>query len=252
MNWQSLMNSITRDFLNVLGEKLVGIYVHGSIAFGCFRWQSSDVDFLAVVKQPLESTEKAALIRGILKRVPEAPEKGIEMSVVTEAVCRNFVYPTPYELHYSNSHLEAYSKDLEGHCARLCGTDPDLAGHFSVTKAKGVVWYGKSIGDVFGDVPHEALMASIRNDAMDAQDEGVMDNPTYFVLNLCRVIACQEKKLLLSKKEGGEWGLENVPAEYHEVIQNALHAYCDGEEMKPAGVPEFRNYALMRIFGKEK
>ena len=27
-------------------ENLTGIYVHGSLAFGCFRWEKSDVDFL--------------------------------------------------------------------------------------------------------------------------------------------------------------------------------------------------------------
>ena len=37
MNWQSLMNDITRDFTSALGDKLTGIYIHGSIAFGCFR-----------------------------------------------------------------------------------------------------------------------------------------------------------------------------------------------------------------------
>lgn len=250
MSWQTLMDNIARDFLAVLGEKLTGVYVHGSIAFGCFRWESSDVDFLVVVKEPLTLPEKTALIRCILNRVPEAPEKGIEMSVVTEDVCRDFVYPTPYELHFSNAHLEAYRRDLPGYCEKLCGTDPDLAGHFSVTKAKGVALYGKPVDEVFGEVPHEALMQSIRNDAMDAQGDGVMENPTYFVLNLCRVIACQEEKLLLSKQEGGEWGLVHLPEECRPAIRNALNAYCSGAEMPETGVIAFRDYALGRIFGE--
>lgn len=248
MNYEILMDRITADFRSVLGDKLTGIYVHGSIAFGCFRWETSDVDFLAVVKAPLTHEEKTGLIRRILNRVPESPEKGIEMSVVTEEACRNFVYPTPYELHFSNAHLARYEEDLDGYCETLKGSDPDLAGHFSVTKVKGIAWYGKPIEDVFGEVPREALLESIRTDARDAGEDGVFENPTYFVLNLCRVIACQEKNLLLSKQEGGEWGLRNLPKEYGKVIRGALNAYTGDGEMTEAGVAEFRNYALSRIF----
>ena len=241
------MDGVTQDFLDVLGDRLTGVYVHGSIAFGCFRWESSDVDFLAVVREPLTMGEKVEIIRRILNRVPDAPQKGIEMSVVTEAVCRDFVYPTPYELHYSNAHLAAYSEDIQGHCARLCGADPDLAGHFAVTRAKGIALYGKPVGEVFGEVPHEALMQSLRNDAMDAQENGILENPVYFVLNLCRVIACQEERLLLSKKEGGEWGLRSLPEEYEKTIQSALNAYVTGAEMPLDGAEAFRDYALARI-----
>lgn len=249
MPWKTLMNNLTSDFISVLGNKLVGIYIHGSIAFGCFRWECSDVDFLAVVSQPLSMDEKAALVRRILARVPEAPEKGIEMSVVTEAVCRDFVYPTPYELHFSNGHLDAYRADVEGHCQRLCGADPDLAGHFAVTRAKGIAWHGRPIGEVFGEVPREALLASIRSDIMDAQDEGIGENPVYYVLNLCRVIACQEQELLLSKKEGGEWGIQNLPQDHRPVIQSALDAYTEGTKVTEFGLVSFRDYALARISG---
>ena len=252
MRWQTLMDHLTRDFVCVLGEKLTGIYIHGSIAFGCFRWECSDVDFLAVVREPLIMDEKTALIRAILGRVDEAPEKGIEMSVVTEAVCRDFVYPTPYELHFSNAHLEAYRADPEGHCRRLCGADPDLAGHFSVTRAKGVAWHGKAIEDVFGEVPRSALLESIRSDIMDAQGGGVMENPVYFVLNLCRVIACQEQNLLLSKAEGGRWGIRNLPQEYHPPIRSALEAYTLGAEMGADGAEAFRDYALKRILDGQR
>lgn len=251
MPWKPLMDNLTADFISLLGNKLVGIYIHGSIAFGCFRWECSDVDFLAVVKGPLALDEKAALIRAILKRASEAPEKGIEMSVVTEAVCRNFVYPTPYELHFSNAHLNAYRADTEGYCQRLCGSDPDLAGHFAVTKAKGIAWHGRPIDEVFGEVPRSALLASIRNDIMDAQEEGIAENPVYYVLNLCRVIACQEQGLLLSKREGGQWGIQNLPQEHWPVIQSALDAYTMGTKMDAGGAVFFRDYALERILGME-
>ncbi|WP_310603221.1 hypothetical protein [Anaerosporobacter sp.] len=37
-----------------------------------------------------------------------APAKGIELSIVKESVCNPFVYPTPFELHFSIVHLNWY------------------------------------------------------------------------------------------------------------------------------------------------
>jgi len=47
----------------------------------------------------------------------------------------------------------------------------------------------------------------------------------YLTLNLARVLAFAKDGLVLSKKEGGEWGLKNVPEEYHSLIENALSEY---------------------------
>lgn len=243
---RALLDGIVQDFRNALGNKLAGVYVHGSIAFGCFRWETSDVDFLAVVDAPLSLNEKVALIRSMLARTPDAPPKGFEMSVVLSDVCQNIVYPTPFELHFSNAYLEQYQQDIEGLCSVMLGADPDLAGHFAVTRAVGIAWYGRPIEEVFAPVPRETLMASVMNDVEDSRDM-LMSNPPYFVLNLCRTIACKEEVLMLSKAGGAEWALKNLPAEHRAVIQSALNAYTKGERMNLGGAEAFRDYALGRL-----
>lgn len=248
MNYRRLMDNITADFRAVLGGKLIGIYVHGSIAFGCFRWETSDIDFLAVVSEPLTLDEQLGLIRALLARTPDAPPKGLEMSVVLSDVCRNFAYPTPFELHFSNAWLDACRADAEGYCRAPHGGDPDLAGHFAVTRAVGIAWYGPAVDAVFAPVPREALLASVMNDVADSRED-LMDNPPYFILNLCRTIACKEEGLMLSKKGGGEWGLQCLPAAHHAVIRSALSAYTSGEKMDAAGAEAFRDYALERLNG---
>lgn len=243
---KSLLDAIVRDYQAILGDKLVGVYVHGSIAFGCFRWETSDVDFLAVVNAPLTHEEKVALIGVLLARTPDAPEKGLEMSVVLADVCKNFVYPTPYELHFSNAHLFQYTEDADSYCEILTGNDPDLAGHFAVTCAVGIAWYGLPIDEVFAPVPRDALMNSILLDVEDSRDN-LMANPPYFILNLCRTIACKEENRMLSKAGGGEWALAHLPDEYHPVITSALNAYTTGEKMNTDGAEDFRDYALARL-----
>jgi len=63
----------------------------------------------------------------------------------------------------------------------------------------------------------------------------VGDNPMYIVLNLCRVAAYLKDSLILSKKQGGEWGLKNLPCEYKGLITEALECYVSAtdEDMIP-------------------
>ena len=37
----------------ILGAKLIGIYIHGSVAQNAFRWERSDVDAFALVSEYL-------------------------------------------------------------------------------------------------------------------------------------------------------------------------------------------------------
>lgn len=247
MRVQSLLNNILLDFREALGDALTGLYLHGSLAFGCFSWETGDVDFLAVVSRPLTQPQRVALIRSMLRRTPDAPPKGLEMSVVLEDACRNFVHPTPFELHFSNAHLARCRADIDGYCREMRGVDPDLAAHFAVTRAVGRTLYGKPIAEVFAPVPREAVLDSIRGDVADAD---IHESPVYFTLNLCRVLAYQEESHMLSKAGGGEWALEKLPAQFHPLIRAALNRYAGGDAPLPAdALDAFREEMLRRIFG---
>lgn len=247
MTEHELLAIIKREYSTILRKKLVGIYVHGSIAFGCFNWARSDIDFLVVVSVPLTQVEKESLISVLLKLENSAPQKGFEMSVVQESVCKPFVYPTPYELHFSNSYIESYKADLSAQCRNLNGTDNDLAAHFTVTRAVGFPLCGKPVSDVFGTVPRENYIDSILCDIESAADEIVRD-PIYFTLNLCRVLAYLTDGLILSKDKGGKWGAEHLPC-YAELINDARAAYTDGCEFVAVNdkLEEFAADMLRRI-----
>jgi len=228
MNTNEILVAIRTEYQHLLGENLVGIYVHGSVAFGCFHPQRSDIDFIVIVRQPLEMDRKKALIRTLLKLEPQLPAKGAEMSAVLEAYARHFVHPCPFELHYSKTHTEWAQRNLNDYCARMNGTDPDLAAHFTVIRTVGKVLCGKKVEEVFGEVSSADYLSSLRYDIADVMGE-IHQNPVYFVLNLCRIAAYLAEGKVLSKKAGGEWGIEHLPAEYHELIVQALRNYTGDE-----------------------
>lgn len=251
MYYKQILNQISCAYKEILKDNLVGIYVHGSIAFGCFNHSKSDIDFLAVTKSTPSQEEKVMLIQILLDLESSSPPKGIEMSVVLERNCLNFTYPTPFELHFSNSHLEKCGVNLEEYCAVMNGTDKDLAAHFTVIKTVGIAWYGKSIESVFGDVPKHYYLDSIKNDIENSENE-IRSNPVYIILNLCRVLAFIREDLVISKEQGALWGIKNLPHIYNPLIEEALKSYqFDDDFLTDNKLAErFSRYMTEQIFSE--
>jgi len=222
-----LLETIKDAYSDILGDTLIGFYVHGSLAFGCFSWARSDLDFLVVVTTAPTQEQKCALIRVLLDADKKAPQKGFEMSVVTADAVNPFVYPTPYVLHYSGTYRDACRRDLHTYCRDMHGTDPDLAAHITVCHAAGITLCGKPIGKVFGAVPASAYLDSIRSDIENASQD-IRENPVYVILNLCRVLGYLREGLVLSKADGGKWGIVHLPKVYTPLISSALAYYTDG------------------------
>lgn len=249
MNEHTLLEHIKNEYCTILGNTLTGFYVHGSLAFGCFSWERSDLDFLVVVTDEPTRQQKCALIGVLLDADASAPEKGFEMSVVTEDAVRPFVYPTPYVLHYSGTYRDACRRDLSAYCRDMHGTDPDLAAHITVCHAVGILLYGKPIAEVFGTVPTDDYLDSIRYDIEHARGE-IDENPVYIILNLCRVLGYLRDGLVLSKAGGGVWGVAHLPAEFVPLVSSAHAYYTDGVPFvyDAAAGQRFAAYMLSEIF----
>ena len=228
----------------ILKDNLLGVYLHGSAAMGCYQPKKSDLDFLAVVREDMTDADKRAFLDSVVMLDAAGPAKGIEMSIVTRDVCDPFVYPTPFILHYSRMHTEWYRRDPEDYIRKMNGTDKDLAAHFTVIRERGRCLYGLPVREVFGEVPEENYLDAIWDDIGEAEEE-ITENPMYLTLNLARVLGYLKEKKVLSKKEGGEWGLEALPEEYHPLIRCALHEYEDGAEVQYDGAAARRYAAYM-------
>lgn len=249
MDYNPLLATIAERYSKILGDNLVGIYIHGSIAFHCFNWAKSDIDFIVVVNDALSPQTKLDLLQVLEELCLQAPQKGFEMSVVLKKVCRDFKYPTPYELHFSNDWLERYVENPLLLCNDDVQSDYDLAAHFTVIKHRGIVLMGQPVSEVFGDIPAEHYLDSIRADIEHAKED-VVSNPIYVILNLCRVYAFMKTGLVLSKEEGGQWGMKELPRRYAPLLMEALKSYTTeaaletDEELKM----DFAAYMLDQIF----
>lgn len=244
----NLINSFIMQTRNILGDNLVGIYLHGSGSMGCFNPETSDIDLLIVVENTVSDAVKLQYMDMVVEQNKTAPAKGIELSIVRRDVCRRFVYPTPFELHFSNAHLEWYLAAPMDYVQKMKGVDQDLAAHFTITYHRGITLYGEEIRNVFSPVEETFYFDSIWNDISGAADD-IKDEPIYVILNLCRVLAFQQDKSILSKQEGGEWALQNIPEKYSDLVTSALRAYKGDGRMgiEEALAVDFAMYMLNRM-----
>lgn len=249
MEYESLLNEFVSQSKEIFAGNLTGIYLHGSAVMGCFNPEKSDLDLLVVIKEDIPDETKRRFMDMVVVLNERAPSKGLELSVVKEDVCNPFVYPTPFELHFSNTHLQWYQNTPQDYVKKMKGIDKDLAAHFTIIYHRGKVLYGKEIFEVFAPIPREAYLDSIWCDIENAVEE-IAENPMYLTLNLCRVLAYKRDGLIVSKQEGGEWGIRNIlQPEFQELIGAALREYQSNATMifDVSVTREYASYILREI-----
>jgi predicted nucleotidyltransferase len=223
------LDRLTILFQDELRDNLIGIYLHGSLAMGCYNPHKSDIDFLVVVNEKLTPVNNSRIAKLALSLHDEmSNERGIEFTIILETYLKKFVYPTPFEFHYSEYHREKYRTNEN----YLCGgfEDEDLASQIVVAYERGLTLYGKPLSALYEPIDSKYYIASILHDVEGAAEEIISNppeylTPMYLTLNLCRVLYYIKEGIISSKREGGEWGLKNLPHKYQLLIEQCLNEY---------------------------
>lgn len=237
------INNLLATFKQMLDENLIGIYLHGSLAMGCFNLTRSDIDLLIIIQHGMTVETKRDIVQ-VLLACSLSPSP-VEISFLVQQDIHPFQHPLPFDLHYSESWRERYTQVLANGTWRTWNDeekrDPDLAVHITVTCARGICLHGKPILEVLPPVPPTFYAESIVGDFNDALAQ-YQHMPVYFTLNACRVLAYLLEGHIFSKDEGGTWSLQMLPTAMHGVITQALDIYRGNMADAP-----FEETALMRF-----
>jgi len=203
---------------SILGEVLAGVYLYGSLAMECFQSASSDIDLILIVKEK-PTKEMSDKILEYLKR--SSKDRHIELSLVTLDAVQNPRYPMLVDLHY-----EWWGNTFENE------EDGEILSNLYTTRQRGFRVWGAPVSDVFSKIPADYHLRSVTEDLEhtrkhlhESADRVGYDAAVYWVLGSCRVLAFIKEGKVLSKPEGGRWGLVNLPEKYHTLIEQALSCY---------------------------
>jgi streptomycin 3"-adenylyltransferase len=237
-------------FRNAIGDALHSVCLHGSLALGCFNPTRSDVDLLLVVSGALHPDQQRRLAFAVIATANQPHP--LELSVMNRDALVRWRHPCPYLFHYSSEWHERLMTALsnadwedwrEREPQQL---DPDLAGHVTVARARGVALFGPAPAAVFPEVPpadfQDSILADVLSDVHGLPNLAAVENPVYAVLNACRTLAHLRGGALLSKDEGGAWALLALPWRMSAVAARALECYRRPAEPLPFDRDDLRRF----------
>jgi predicted nucleotidyltransferase len=238
---ERLAERLAEELAAILGDDLLGVYLHGSVAMGCFNPDRSDIDLLVVTREALSLARRRSVVALMLARsgVPYP----IEMTLMTADQVRPWRHPAPFEFHYSEMWRKPLAEQLahgqlvEAQSGGMPMTDPDLAAHITTLRARGRALLGEPIQAIFPEVPDEDFREAILADLGSVHP----DSQIYSVLNACRVLAYLDGNGVLSKAEAADWALGRLPAAHQETVAKAHSAYRRGAA-EPCSSQEARQF----------
>ncbi len=222
---QAQVDYLVTFFRNNISS-LTGIYLHGSLAMGCFNPACSDLDLLVVTRQKIAPAAIPSILRCLLEQSKKPIP--IEISFLNQQELIPWTHPAPYDIHYSEGWRAQVINELEDGSWMFRFNSPkcdrDLAAHITITRKYGICLWGEEIEAVFPEVPLADFTDSIFSDA-EWIGERMSVFPVYTVLNLCRVYAFMKDGLICSKAEGARWAMLNLDQKWHNTIAKGLHNY---------------------------
>src|SRR5262245_20594409 len=126
--WGNVPDAIQRqvetfcdEIVGVLGDNLTGVYLHGSLAMGCFNPMRSDIDLLVITRSAL--ADAAHDIARLVLRCSGDPSE-FELSFLRESYLHPWQYPTPFDFHFSEDWREKTVQELASDQWHMWSDDP--------------------------------------------------------------------------------------------------------------------------------
>jgi hypothetical protein len=218
----SLLDVLRAELPGILGQLLVGIYLHGSLASGDFDPRSSDIDFLVVTADALPDAkfQAVAAMHGRLLASERPWVTRLEGSYIPLQALRRY---DPEHTRYPALAVGG-SFGVDEH-----GVDWVIQRH--LIRERAVVLAGPAPEDLIDPVPPGDLGQAVRATlaewwAPQLHDLSRMcrrDYQAYAVLTMCRALYTLHHGQVPSKPVAARWAQETLEEQWTPVIRRALH-----------------------------
>jgi len=229
----------------LLGKRIVGLYLSGSLAYGDFVPERSDIDLQAVVQNPLSKDELGSveqLHRQIEERSPQWADR-IECSYVPLELMRELTPPpTPRPWWgFGTFYAEAPAGNEW------------IINHYLLSK-HGIALEGPDFNELIPGIDIESVRRASAKDLFqewvpkidDAEWLSNSHYQSYLVLNLCRILHTVIGGEPGSKKVAGAWAKATYP-QWKGLIEEA-DRWTYGDKMKrQADAAAFLRFTVDRV-----
>lgn len=235
----------------LLGDDVLGAYLHGSAVLGGLR-PTSDCDVLVVVRRPTSAEERGAIIRGLFEisgeRARRAPARPVELTVVVQSDVRPWRYPPRLDLQYG----EWLRSEMEAGAIADPHPAPDLALLVTMVLAGGRPLLGPPPAELLDPVPPDDLRrAAVAGVPRLLEDLG--GDTRNVLLTLARIWVTLATGAIVAKDAASDWALERLPADLRPALADARDSYREGHHGEWEGrIPEARATAAAMVAAIER
>ncbi|MER6085810.1 aminoglycoside adenylyltransferase family protein [Streptomyces sp. NPDC001833] len=206
----------------VLGQDVIGTYLHGSSVLGGLR-PASDVDVLVISRRRMGEQERRTLLGGLLRiSDPRNKARPIELTVVVQSEVRPWRYPPTGDFVYGEWLRAAYEAGQVPQPQPM----PDLALLITMTLTGDHPLTGLHPAQVFDPVPQADLVRASVAGIPGLLDD--LDNDTRNVLlTLARIWTTLATGQIKSKDAAASWALAQLPPAHRPALEHARQLYLN-------------------------
>lgn len=211
------LSSSLESMQKILADNLVGLYLYGSLVWGDFDEDISDVDLLAVTKTPLNDEEFINLgeMHKDLIRSYKNFDNRLEVAYADLNVLKTFKVQTSEIAVISPG--EPFHRKEVGH---------DWLINWYIVQEQGKVLFGPHPTEVIEPISEEEFIYRVRVQAKEWVDwvintKGSRPYQGHAILTMCRALYVCRNGQQVSKKQAANWAMKEFP-EWAGLIQDAL------------------------------
>lgn len=245
-----LLDELTTEIRDALGENIVGVYLRGSLALGGFDAETSDVDLLVVVEQPVSDAEFGVLA-ALHDRIP----------------AHENMFGRSYEVSYIDRRsLERFESNERTH--PTVGADWPFAKSVHpdnfvlerwVVSERGIIIEGPDPKTLIDPISPDDLRAAVASEFrrhmiwVDANEPpdwlATRHYQAFAVETICRGLYTLETGAIITKPQAIAWALETLPEPWRSLAEWSREHHADktADHTKIADVLAFIRWAASTL-----
>ncbi|HEU5229420.1 MAG TPA: aminoglycoside adenylyltransferase domain-containing protein [Ktedonobacteraceae bacterium] len=217
----ALLHLLLAKVQTILGDKLIGCYLYGSLSLGDFDPESSDIDFLMVTTEELIENvlEELRNMHADIAASGLLYANHLEGSYIPRAALRSY---DPHDANHPTIGI-----DWDFHVGQH-GSNWIIERH--IVREYGVVVWGPSPKTLIDPVPMQAIKAAVCEmlrtfwKAQLAGSEWLRprDYQAFAILTMCRALYTLRQGVVASKPEAAAWACQALDPNWRPTIEKAL------------------------------
>jgi len=213
-----LLEQLEKNIQKVLGKNIIGFYLYGSLVWGDFDFELSDIDLLAATETSINEKEFSELkvMQDDFAQKHKKWNDRIEIAYMSLNALRTFKT--------QRSQIAVISP---GEPFNLKEAGNDWLINWYIVQERGITLFGPSPKDIIEPISKAEFIEAVKNQTKDWREwivHTINSRPyqAYAILTMCRALYAYKNGEQVSKKQAALWVMEELP-QWSEQIQKALH-----------------------------